>query len=131
MKLQTAAFIIILILASLACSAVVGNEPAPIQGPPEPTCSTEGYNHLSSGEALVAEIEGQELAQLYYEDGILVIISGNQQGETALPEGVHYITFVLIDGETPIAQAQMEVNICLGEFYYREINITPYPSQDA
>lgn len=114
-------------MVGLACQA---GGTAPMQGP-SPACSTEGYQHLESGEALVATIEGQDLAELWYENGVLYITSGNQKGETALPEGVHFITFVLADGETPIAQAQMEVNICLGEFYYREINITPYQSQDA
>lgn len=119
---------LLLLVVGLACKAT----PAPAQGPQLPaTCSTEGYQHLESGEALVATIEGQDLAELWYEKGVLYITSGNQKNSTPLPDGVHFITFVLVDGETPIAQAQMEVNICLGEFYYREINITPFQTQDA
>lgn len=104
-----------------------------MQGPqlPAPTCNTEGFDHLPQGDILVAEIEGQELAELSWENGTLTIVSGNQQSSAPLAEGPHYMTFVLVDGETPIAQAQIEVNICNGEFYYRDINITPFQSQDA
>ena len=130
---QFALLISLLILTSLACSVVSGGgPPAPIQGPVEPaTCSTEGYEHLPQGDILVAEVEGQELAEFTFEDGILYVTSGSQQNSTPLPEGIHYMTFVLVDGETAIARADMEVNICNGEFYYRPINITPIPRQDA
>lgn len=122
--------IILLALVTLACSAVTG---APIQGPqqPAPTCSTEGYDHLPAGDILVAEIEGQELAEFTYENGILYVTSGNQHDSTPLPEGIHYMTFILSEGDTAIARADMEINICGGEFYYRNIIISPYQSQDA
>lgn len=136
----------LLLVVSLACSSLSSAPAEPtatlppvaltqLAIPPEatfvPSCSTEGYEHLPQGDILVAEVEGQELAEFTYEDGILYITSGSQQNSTPLPEGIHYMTFVLVDGEKAIAQADMEVNICNGEFYYRPINITPIPQQDA
>ena len=142
---QLALLTILLLAVGLACSSST-SAPEPtatlppvaltqLAMPPEatyvPSCSTEGYEHLPQGDILVAEVEGLELAEFSYEDGILTITSGNQQNSTPLPEGIHYMTFVLVDGDTAIAQADMEVNICNGEFYYRPINITPIPQQDA
>lgn len=126
-------FAMLLLVVGLGCQASgSAPEPAPIQGPQLPaTCSTEGYEHLPQGDILVAEMEGRELAELSWENGMLTIVSGGQQNSAPLAEGPHYMTFVLVDGETPIAQAQLEVNICNGEFYYRAINITPFQSQDA